>query len=41
LGHDRVFACSNQRFDFQVLLYPFKEQLYLPPCLINISDGPG
>lgn len=30
LRHKRVFSGTHERLDFQVLLYPFKEQLDLP-----------
>ena len=36
-----MLAGTNERLDFQVLLYPFEIQIYLPPCLINIRNRLG
>jgi hypothetical protein len=38
LSFDSVFRSSIKGFDFQMLLYPFKEELYLPPTLIKLSN---
>ncbi len=37
----RVLACAVDRFDMQVLLDPFEEQLHLPALAIQIGDQLG
>lgn len=39
LRHHRVLAGSKEALDLQILLDPFKEQLYLPPLPIDIGNG--
>ena len=39
LSHHGIFAGAQKRFDLEVLLDPFKKQLYLPALFINGSNG--
>ena len=39
LSHHGIFARAQKRFDFEVLLDPFKKQLHLLALLINGSNG--
>ncbi len=41
MGYDCILAGSNGRFDFQVLLDLFEEQLYLPARIADIGNGSG
>src|SRR5574344_257674 len=36
---DRVLRCTEERFDMQMLLYPFKEKLNLPTFSVKFCDG--
>ena len=38
---DRVFGCSKERLDTQVLFDPFKEQLDLPTLFVKCANGQG
>ena len=38
LGHHRVFAGSQKRFDLQVLLDPLEKQLDLPAGLVDAGN---
>ena len=38
LGSDRIFRCSIEGFDPQMLLDPSKEQFHLPTTSIELSD---
>ncbi len=37
LNPDSVFGCTPKLLDFEVLLQPFEEQLYLPAVLVKFS----
>ena len=39
LRHDGVFAGPEKALDLQILLDPFKEELYLPPLPVDIGNG--
>ena len=41
LRFDRVLVDTEKRFDAQMLLDPFEEQLDLPTAFVKLRDGQG
>ena len=41
LGEHRIFGCSVERFDSQVLFEPAEEELHLPATAIQVGHGNG
>ena len=38
LYSDSILSCTPELFDFEVLLEPLEEQLYLPTVLVEVSN---
>ena len=38
LYSDSILSCTPELFDFEVLLEPLEEQLYLPTILVKVSN---